>query len=143
MEEYIWQVATSALVTFEIYNSPLDHKLFSLYVFHFFSNLNNFIYLSIFYWLCYYSSPIVSPLHWPPPGTPIGSSIPPPLFMSRGHTYKSLASPFPILHLIPPCLFLPINYAPYSLYLFCHSPPSSVLKTKQTTQKESLSNFHP
>ena len=35
----------------------------------------------------------------------------------------SLASPFPLLFLTSPCLFLPTNYACYSLYIF----PSSLL----------------
>ena len=33
---------------------------------------------------------------------------------------SSLASPFPILFLTPPCLFCPTSYAAYSLYLFPH-----------------------
>ena len=42
---------------------------------------------------------------------------------------SSPASPFPILFLTSPCLFVPTIYASYSLYLFSHSPlcPSPLL----------------
>ena len=91
--------------------------------------------------------PFFPPLYPPPPGTPIPSSIPPPLSSCPWVIHKSsLASPFPILFLTSPCLFstyqlcflfpvhfpqfspvtLPTDNPPCDCY-FCESVPVPVV----------------
>ena len=85
------------------------------------------LFLSIFYWLCYYICPIFIsfiPL-WPAPSS--HTFIPSPLTSCPWVLHiSSLASTFPIIFSIFPS-FVPTNYASYSLYLFSHSPLSPFL----------------
>ena len=81
----------------------------------FWLNFVFFLFLSIFYWLYYYSCPIYfSPLFFsvlkPPP-----TSIPPLSSCPWVAHISSLAFPFPILFLTSPCLFC--------AYLFCFLLP--------------------
>ena len=92
-----------------------------------------FFFLSIFYWLCYYSFPnfflpFIPPL---PCTTPTLQHYPSPPLSSFPWVVhiSSLASLFLILFLTsPPVYFMPTNYASYSLYL-----PSPILSLPLTT----------
>ena len=87
-----------------------------------------FIYfLSIFYWLCYYSFPNFSPFIPPPPHTPQPSSIPPLSSCPWVVHISSLNSLFPTPFLTSPCLF----YA-YQLALAWWLGWSIVLHTKRS-----------
>ena len=76
------------------------------------------VFLSIFYWLCYYSYPSFSPLS-PLCPAPQPSSIPP---LSSCPWVVHISSLFPIPFLISPYLFMTTNYVSSSLYI---SPQSS------------------
>ena len=69
------------------------------------------LFLNIFYWLWYYSCPIL-PLFTPFCTSP-PSHIPPLYFMSMGHTYKFFG--FHISYMI---LILPLFYTYHLCYLF-------------------------
>ena len=76
---------------------------------------------NIFYWLCYYSSPIFSPLYSPLPCTPPPTIIPLPYFMSVGCTYKFFGfyMSYTVLNLL-----LSILYLPFTLLIPCTFSPS-------------------
>ena len=96
-------------------NSSCLH--WSVHCFHIFSN----ILLIMLLQLSHFFSLLYSPL----PCTTPPTSVPPPYFMSMGHTYKFFG--FYISHTILNLLlvyFVPTIYASHSLYLFPHSPPS-------------------
>ena len=78
-------------------------------------------YFFIFYWLCYYSCPILfSPLFPSTLHHPSHQHSPPPQFMSMGHTYKFFG--FSISYTIFN-LLLSILYLPFMLLIPCILSP--------------------
>ena len=93
-------------------------------VFGFFVCFLKYILLIMLLQLSHFFLPFISPL----PCTPTPTRIPQLLSSCPWFVrISSPASPFPILFLTSPCLFVPTIYASYSLYLFSHSSPSHCL----------------
>ena len=117
-----------------------NNKHYFLFFTYFYPTFYLFLFLSLIYWLCFYSRPILfSPLYPPPPSTPIPSSIPPALSSCPCHTrkffgfsisYTILTLPLSILYLtitlLMPCTFSPIppsaDNPPCDLHFFDSVP---------------------
>ena len=85
-------------------------------------------FIIIFNWLCCYIVPIFPPLSPSTQFPPLPEAIPTTLFMSMGHAYSSLATPFLILCFTSPWLFCnhlfvlvnPLTSSPIPLHPLSH-----------------------
>ena len=102
----------------------LKANFYLLLWFHYKVSFKSDLFKNIFYWLCYYSCPIFSPLYSAPPCTPLPQTSLP----LSSHPWVihicSLVSPFPILFLTSPCLFCTYHLCFLFSVPFPHSPPS-------------------